>query len=126
MREYASADVSRDKIGSTAWAPGPLKIFRTKKKYKKLSGNLGAIWGEVTYYVPDIRLIYTSLFIIIMTSRKKVPVSTFGHVVISASPWCIFPYNLVQDIFIKSKVIDIFPKFKMAAAAILDFQFMWI
>jgi len=28
--------------------------------------------------------------------------------------------------FIQSKVIDIFPKFKMAAAAILDFQFMWI
>jgi len=36
------------------------------------------------------------------------PVSTFGHVVISASPWCIFPYNLMQDIFIQSKVIDIF------------------
>ena len=32
----------------------------------------------------------------------------------------------MQDIFIQSKVIDIFPKFKMAAAAILDFQFMWI
>jgi len=54
------------------------------------------------------------------------PVSTFGHVVISSSPLCIFPYNLTQDIFIQSKVIDIFPKFMMAAAAILDFQFMWI
>jgi len=54
------------------------------------------------------------------------PVSTFGHVVISASPWCIFLYNLMQDLFIQSKVIDIFPKFKMAAAAILDIQFMWI
>jgi len=32
----------------------------------------------------------------------------------------------MQDIFIQSKVIDIFPKFKMAAAAILDFQFVWI
>jgi len=32
----------------------------------------------------------------------------------------------MQDIFIQSKVIDIFPKFKMAAAAILDFQFMLI
>jgi len=42
------------------------------------------------------------------------PVLTFGHVVISAWP-CIFPYNLFQDIFIQSKVIDIFPKFKMAA-----------
>jgi len=32
----------------------------------------------------------------------------------------------MQDIFIQSGVIDIFPKFKMAVAAILDFQFMWI
>ena len=30
------------------------------------------------------------------------------------------------DIFIQSGVIDIFPKFKMAAAAILDFQVMRI
>ena len=30
------------------------------------------------------------------------------------------------DIFIQSGVIDIFPKFKMAAATILDFQVMWI
>ena len=30
------------------------------------------------------------------------------------------------DIFIQSGVIDIFPKFKMAAAAILDFQIMSI
>jgi len=35
--------------------------------------------------------------------------------VISAWPWCIYPYNLIQDIFIQSKVIDIFPKFKMPA-----------
>jgi len=32
----------------------------------------------------------------------------------------------MQDIFIQSRVTDIFPKFKMAAAAILDFQFMYI
>jgi len=30
------------------------------------------------------------------------------------------------DIFIQLGLIDIFPKFKMAAAAILDFQIMWI
>jgi len=30
------------------------------------------------------------------------------------------------DINIQSRVIYIFPKFKIAAAAILDFQFMWI
>ena len=32
----------------------------------------------------------------------------------------------MQDIYIQSGVIYIFPKFKMAAAAVLDFQFMWI
>jgi len=30
------------------------------------------------------------------------------------------------DIFIQSEVIVIFPKFKMAAAAMFDFQIMWI
>jgi len=30
----------------------------------------------------------------------------------------------MQDIFIQFKVIEVFPKLKMAAAAILDFQFM--
>jgi len=58
----------------------------------------------------------------LMTSREL----TSRHVVISAWPWCIFPYNLMRDIFIQTKVIDIFLKFTMAAAAILDFQFMWI
>jgi len=34
------------------------------------------------------------------------------------------PIKFGADIFIQSGVIDIFPKFKMAAAAILDFQVM--
>ena len=34
------------------------------------------------------------------------------------------PIKFGADIFIQSKVIDVFPKFKMAAAAILDFQFI--
>jgi len=34
------------------------------------------------------------------------------------------PIKFGVDIFIQSKVIDIFPKFKTAAATILDFQFM--
>jgi len=34
------------------------------------------------------------------------------------------PLKFAADIFIQSGVIDIFPKFKMAAAAILDFQVM--
>jgi len=58
-----------------------------------------------------------------MTSRKKVPVSTFGHVT-SLHGRGASSHNLMQDIFIQSKVIDIFAKFKIAAAAILDFQFM--
>jgi len=58
----------------------------------------------------------------LMTSRELTSSFNFCHVVISASPWCIFPYNLMQDIFIQSKVIDIFPKFKMAAATIWIFR----
>ena len=34
------------------------------------------------------------------------------------------PVKFGADTFIQSGVIDIFPKFKMAAAAILDFQIM--
>ena len=71
---------------------------------------------RLTVLGPSARRVDSDLYL--MTSREL----TFGHVVISASPCCIFPYNLMQDIFIQSKVIDIFPKFKMAAAAILDFQ----
>jgi len=36
------------------------------------------------------------------------------------------PIKFGVDICIQCTVIDIFPKFKMAAAAILDFHFMWI
>ena len=36
------------------------------------------------------------------------------------------PVKFDADIFIQSGVIDIFPKFKMAADAILDFKIMWI
>jgi len=62
-----------------------------------------------------------------MTSRELTSgfeFSTIGHLVISACPWYIFPYNLMQDIFIQSGVIDIFLKLNMAAAAILYFQFL--
>ena len=34
------------------------------------------------------------------------------------------PVKFGADIFMQSGVIDIFPKFKMAAAAILGFEFM--
>jgi len=36
------------------------------------------------------------------------------------------PIKFGADIFIQSRVIDTFPIFKMAAAAILDFQVMLI
>ena len=36
------------------------------------------------------------------------------------------PVKFNADLSIQLGDIDIFPKFKMAAAAILDFQFMWI
>jgi len=40
-------------------------------------------------------------------------------------PWCICTPTFAQ-IALPNSVIDIFPKFKMAASAILDFQYMWI
>jgi len=36
------------------------------------------------------------------------------------------PIKFDADIFIQSGVIDIFPKFNMVTAAMLDFQVMWI
>jgi len=36
LREYASVDVSRDTIGSTAWALGPWKDFAYKERSKKI------------------------------------------------------------------------------------------
>ena len=59
-----------------------------------------------------------------MTSRELTSGFDFwsrGHLRVAVVH---LPYNLMQDIFIQSKVIAIFLKFKMAAAAILDFQFM--
>ena len=43
-----------------------------------------------------------------MTTRELTSGFEFGHVVISAWLCCIFPYNLMQDIFIQPKVIYIF------------------
>jgi len=42
----------------------------------------------------------------------------------SSAPVMYLPVKFGADIYIQSGVIDIFPKFKMAAAAILDFQIM--
>jgi len=59
-----------------------------------------------------------------MTSRELTSVFDFssrGHLRMAVK---YLPIKFGADIFIQSGVIDIFPKFKMAAAAILDFQVM--
>ena len=48
------------------------------------------------------------------------------HLCVDLSDFDASSYKIKKDIFIQSGVIDIFPKFKMAAAAILDFHFMLI
>jgi len=59
-----------------------------------------------------------------MTSREL----TSGFDFWSRGHLCMAVMHLhikyITDIFIQSGVIDIFPNFKMAAAAILDFQIM--
>jgi len=62
----------------------------------------------------------------LMTSRELTSGFDFwsrGHLRMAVTH---LPVKFGADIFIQSGVIDIFPKFKMAAAAILDFQIMWI
>jgi len=85
-----------------------------------------AKFGSNICYTHWDRRIYIASDFHLMTSCELTSGFEFWSWVILEWPWCIFPYNLVQDIFIQSGVIAIFPKFKMAAAAILDFQFMWI
>jgi len=61
-----------------------------------------------------------------MTSRELTSGFDFlsrGHLRMAVM---YFPVKFGAYIFIQSGVIDIFPKFKMAAAAILDFSIMWI
>jgi len=59
-----------------------------------------------------------------MTSRELTSGFDFwsaGHLRMAAVH---LPIKVGVDICMQSRVIDIIPKFKMAAAAILDFQFM--
>ena len=61
-----------------------------------------------------------------MTSRELTSGFDFwsrGHLRMAVAH---LPVKFGADIIIHSGVIDIFPKFKMAAAAILDFQIMRI
>ena len=59
-----------------------------------------------------------------MTSRELTTGFDFwshGHLCVASVH---LPMKFGADIFIQSKVIDIFLKFKMAANAMLDFQFI--
>jgi len=87
--------------------------------YIKFGSNIcDSHWDQHTY-APDIHL---------MTSREL----TSGFDFWSAGHLCIavvhLPINIgnIINICMQSRVIDISLKFKMAAAAVLDFQFIWI
>jgi len=85
--------------------------------YIKFGSNIcDSYWDQHTY-APDIHL---------MTSRELTSGFDFwsaGHLRMAVVH---LPIKFGVDICIQSRVIDIFLKFKMAAAAIFDFQFMWI
>jgi len=62
----------------------------------------------------------------LMTSRELTSSFDFrsgGHLRMAVVH---LPIEFGVDIYVQSRIIDIFPKFKMAADAIVDFQFMWI
>ena len=87
--------------------------------YIKFGSNIcDSHWDQHTY-APDIHL---------MTSREL----TYGFDFWSGGHLCIavvhLPINIgnIINICMQSRVIDISLKFKMAAAAVLDFQFIWI
>jgi len=82
-------------------------------------------FGSNIFYSHWDRRTYTSDFYL-MTSRELTSGFDFwsrGHLCMAVMH---LPIKFGADIFIQSEVIDIFPKFKMAAAANLDFQVMWI
>ena len=85
--------------------------------YIKFGSNIcDSHWDQHTY-APDIHL---------MTSRELASGFDFwssGHLRMAVVQ---LPITFGKDICIQSRVINISLKFKIAAAAILDFQFMWI
>ena len=107
------------------WRPPPPYKFGTVRRVNSVVLELYIKFGSYICYSHWDRRTYAS-DLHLMTSRELTSGFDFwscGHLRVAV---CIFPYNLMQDIFMQFKVIDIFPKFKMATAAILDFQFMWI
>jgi len=83
----------------------------------KFGSNICYCYWDRRTYASDLHL---------MTSREL----TFGFDFWSRGYLCMavvhLPMKFVADIFIQSRVIDISLNSKMAAAAISDFQFMWI
>ena len=83
----------------------------------KFGSNIGYSHWDRRIYAPDVHL---------MTSRELTSgydCWSRGHLRTSVSH---HPTKFDADIFIQSGVVDIFQKFKMAAAAISDFHVMWI
>ena len=83
----------------------------------KFGSNIGYSHWDRRTYPSDLH---------VMTSRELTSGFEFwprGHLRMAVMH---LPIKFGADIFIQSGVIDIFPKFNMAAAAILDFQVMWI
>jgi len=94
-----------------------MSIVRCLSSIIKFGSNIcDSHWGQHTY-APDIHL---------MTSRELTSGFDFcsaGHLRMAVVH---IPINFGVDICIQSRVIDISLKFKMAAAAILHAQFLWI
>jgi len=60
---------------------------------------------DISVSIMYIRVIYTSLFITTMTSRKKISGFEFWSRVIYAWPWCICPPNFAQISLSNSKLL---------------------
>jgi len=109
---------------NSRWRPPPSWIFSLCE-----FGHSGvlAMWYlcsvpnlvQISVIVTEIDAHY-ALELHLVTSRELTSVSTFGHVVIFAWPWCVFPWNLVQISLSNPELLIFFPKLKMAAAVVLD------
>ena len=91
-------------------------MHRLKLKICKLRALVGL--NISTPIIPDIRSIYTSLFMIIMTSHtKKVPVSSFGHVSSAHGHDACAHQIFAQLALYPIRSYWHFPKFKTAASS---------
>ena len=81
--------------------------------------------SNICYSHWDRRTFTSDLYL--MTSRELTSGFDFWPCLISAWPWCICPPTFAQiAVAYPIRSYWHFPKSKMATAAILDFQFMWI